>query len=267
MVNDFLPILWGFGGSISSYHDVVKMSNHDQTLQALKLLHVLGNRGPTYEQYLSTMSLRKYLQDPDNETEQVAAIEWSSATRMLNLPAHSKIQWSDLPCAAYRIHGSKVAGGVELSACHEAGVLATWAIAAPQTADARKRKQAINYVQSLKRRSSQGILCTLAGLFPSPPVLTDCDCKSHDVNKDFYQPGGALDTHGLPWQDGCRDRSLEGRFRPVSSDWHEFEQQLGTALSDVILDLRRPEDLVDEDLAGHITELERPPNKLLQHPD
>lgn len=234
LVNDFLPILWVYGGDLLVNGNMAKLEPESQAAAAIRSLHALGHDGPPYEELLSTEGFRLELE----RNAAVIAIEWSAAQRRLSVPEG---RWTAFPCSRSRLIEKK---GPHTPDCLEAGVLATWILAAPMSLRGSKRDDVVALLGALAASSSKNMLCSLSASLSGPPVLKDCEDQRASI---YYGKPGQDIYHGTTWHDatvGSDAQILLGRSRPSTPHWHEIEQRLGRNLSDVLLDLQTEEEAI-----------------------
>jgi hypothetical protein len=231
LTNDFLPILWAYGGDLVVVGESARFEPASSALAAMRALHNLARGGPPYQELLSTDGLRLELESRSS----VVAIEWSVASRQLNVP---DVKWSAIPCVIEPIRQS---GDSPKKACEQAGVLSTWVLAAPGKLKGGTRDAVTLLFRWLTDPGSHDKLCALDASLTSPPVLTTCEQKPI---LSYYATGPRLPISTVGWRDGgvsSAPLTLLGRLRPQTPYWHEIDERIGQSLNMVLLDLQTEE--------------------------
>jgi hypothetical protein len=231
LTNDFLPILWAYGGDLVVVGKSARLEPDSSVLAAMHALHNLARSGPPYQELLSTDGLRLELEGRSS----VVAIEWSAASHQLNVP---DVKWSAIPCVSKPIHRS---GNLPKEACQQAGVLSTWVLAAPGKLKGGTPDAVTGLFQWLTGLGSHDKLCALDASLTSPPVLTNCSQKP---GLSYYATGPGLPISTAGWRDAGASSdplTLLGRLRPQTPYWHEIDEFIGQSLNTVLLDLQSEE--------------------------
>jgi multiple sugar transport system substrate-binding protein len=227
LTNDFLPILWAFGGELKVSEKSASLSPETNALAAIHALRELARSGPAYEQRLSTDGLRIELEDRMG----VMAIEWSAAAKQLNV-AESK--WSRIPCSG---ESAKHPSKAPPENCNGAGVLSAWMLAAPKTLSGEKLNAAVDLFQYLTDPKASQSLCQLDAIATTPPTPTNC---VETDTFDFYVDDTRQQS-GLSWQFLGIKKLLPGKVRPDTPYWHAIDERIGNALSQSLLGLQDDE--------------------------
>jgi multiple sugar transport system substrate-binding protein len=247
LTNDFLPILWAYGGELTVNEASASLSPEPNVLAAIRGLRELARSGPPYEQRLSTDGLRIEL---ENRTG-VMAIEWSAAAS--HLP---EAKWSRTPCSGDSAKPSRI---VSHEGCNGAGVLSVWMLAAPKRLkdSGEKYAAAVDLFQWLTGPGSSQSLCKLDAAVTGPPVPTNCT-ESQAVN--YYDNYTKFSYPVISWRDLGREQVLPGRLRPDTRYWHAIDERIGHALSNVLLGLQDDEKKALKELNNRLADLANEPD-------
>jgi multiple sugar transport system substrate-binding protein len=248
LTNDFLPILWAYGGELTVKEQSASLTPEPNALAAIHALRELARSGPPYEQRLSTDGLRIELKNRMG----VMAIEWSAAASQLSVP---EATWSRIPCSGEPARRSTKAPS---GACNGAGVLSVWMLAAPARPSDEKSEKfdaTVKLFQWLTSLEASQSLCKLDAVVTGPPVPTNC-IKTQSV--DYYDNYSPFTSPVMLWQDLGLKQVLPGKLRPETRYWHTIDERIGGALSNVLLGLQGDEKKALKELNHGLTDLVNP---------